>query len=87
MKEYYEAILNNYVETNPRTWTHQPIVMPLLRGNGPATEKECDEIVWEVWDLSCEVCGEHKYLLDAINQAMVLTKEEIRKAREYIHSQ
>lgn len=43
---------------------------------GPATiGKDAAEITYEVWDHFYNSYGSHKYLPDAINQAMALTKE------------
>lgn len=54
-----------------------PIVMPLKNGIGPASEKDCDEITWEVWDQVCDTYGSFKYLGDAIDKA-----EELNEQRE-----
>ena len=42
MKEYYR-------EEEPSTWPFYVIQIPLVKGDGPATVEECDEIVFEVW--------------------------------------
>ena len=74
-KDDIPIILKYYEPLSVRTWPFYPIVMPLKEGQGPATDQECDEITYEVWDHFCASHGSHKYLPDAINQAMALTKE------------
>ena len=69
------AILKYYEPTNVRTWPYYPITMPLKQGQGPASDEECDEITWEVWDHFCNSHSSHDNLPDAINEAMRLTKE------------
>lgn len=64
-----------YDPLNCRSWPFYPIIMPLKEGNGPATDAECDEITFEVWDHFCTSYGSYKFLSDAINEAMKLTKE------------
>ena len=71
-------ILQQYDPLNVRTWPYYPIIMPLLNGAGPVTDAECDEITWEVWDIFYNSYGTHKYLPDAINQALQLTQELLK---------
>jgi hypothetical protein len=51
------------------------IVMPLKDGQGPVSDEECDEIVWEVWDQELTTHSFHKYLCDAIQHTEKLNKE------------
>jgi hypothetical protein len=74
-KRDVEVIRSLYDPLNVRTWPFCAIIMPLKEGNGPATDSECDEITFEVWDYFCNSYGSYKCLPDAINQAMKLTKE------------
>ena len=70
-----EVIQSLYDPLNVRTWPYYPIIMPLKEGNGPATDAECDEITFEVWDHFCNSFGRFEYLPDAINEAMKLTED------------
>ena len=76
-KEDSAIITDYYDPLNIRTWPFYPIEMPLTGdGKGPATVGiDAAEITYEVWDAFCNSYGSHKYLPDAINQAMALTKE------------
>jgi hypothetical protein len=74
-KRDVEVIQTLYNSLDIRTWPYYPIIMPLKEGKGPATDIECDEITFEVWDHFCNSFGSYKYLSDAINEAMRLTKE------------
>jgi len=74
-KDDLERVRRYYDPLNVRTWPFFPIIMPLKDGQGPATDQECDEITYEVWDHFGGSHGSHEYLPDAINQAMELTKE------------
>lgn len=69
------TILKYYDPVDVRTWPYYAIVMPLKQGQGPASDEECDEITWEVWDHFCNSHSSHDNLPDAINEAMRLTKE------------
>lgn len=60
---------------NCRTWPYYPIVMPLLEGQGPASDKECDEITWEVWDRFCISMNSFSNLPDAIDYAIMLNED------------
>ena len=66
---------NFYDPLEVRTWPYYPITMKLKNGQGPASDKECDKIEWEVWDRFCNSFGSFEYLPDAINDAMKRTKE------------
>lgn len=69
-------ILKHYDALNCRTWPFYVIEMPLTaEGQGPASIKEADSVTYEVWDHFCNSHGSHKYLPDAINQALQLTLE------------
>ena len=74
--EYVRADRVKELEFDVRSWPYFPIVMPLKEGKGPATDIECDEITFEVWDNFYNSFGSFKYLPDAINEAMRLTKEK-----------
>lgn len=69
------TILKYYDPVDVRTWPYYTIIMPLKQGQGPASDEECDEITWEVWDHFCNSHSSHDNLPDAINEAMRLTKE------------
>jgi hypothetical protein len=73
--EDVEIILKQYNSYDVDTWPFYPIVMPLKEGQGPASDAECDEITWEVWDRFCNSYGNFKYLPEAINESLKLTKE------------
>lgn len=64
-----------YKADDCRSWPYFPIVMPLLDGNGPATDEECNKITWEVWDQLCNTYGSFDYLPDAINKAIQMNRE------------
>jgi hypothetical protein len=68
IKKYYDPL-------NVRTWFYYPIVMPLLEGQGPASDAECDEITWEVWDWFCTTYASFNNLPDAINEALRLNSK------------
>jgi len=68
-------ILKLYNPLDVRTWPYYAITIPLLQGQGPASDSECDEITYAVWDVFCNSYGSYKCLPDAINQAMRLTHE------------
>ena len=68
-------ILKQYDHLDVRTWPYYAITLPLLQGQGPASDSECDEITYEVWDHFCDSYGSYKYLPDAINEALRLTHE------------
>lgn len=55
-----------------RDWYYYPIVIPLVKGQGPATSEECDEITYEVWDRDFNVYGSYENLYCAINKALEL---------------
>ena len=75
------AILRvRYIPTDPRTWPYHPIIMPSLKGKGPAKIDECDEIAFEVWDQRCNSVDSFPYLCDAIAKAMILNKELFKEA-------
>jgi hypothetical protein len=59
-----------------RTWFYYPIIMPLtIDGKGPASGREIDTIVFEVWDQLFETQESFKYLPDAINYAIKRNQE------------
>ena len=68
-------ILKQYDPLDVRTWPYYTITIPLLRGDGPVSDCECDEITYAVWDVFCNSYGSYKNLPDAINEAMRLTHE------------
>jgi hypothetical protein len=74
-KDDISIILRHYDPLNVRTWPYYPITLPLLQGEGPVSEQDCDEITYEVWDQLCNSHGSYEYLPDAINEALRLTKE------------
>jgi hypothetical protein len=74
-KDDVPLILKHYDPLNVRTWPYYAIPLPLLRGEGPVSEQDCDEITYAVWDQFCNSHGSYKYLPDAINEALRLTKE------------
>jgi hypothetical protein len=53
-----------------RNWYYYPIVIPLKNGQGPASDEECDQITWEVWDVLLNSHGSFDNLPDAINHAI-----------------
>lgn len=61
------------------TWFYFPIIMPLVNGKGPATDKECDQITFEVWDRFCGTCGVFDYLSDAVNHAIKLNNALLKE--------
>lgn len=65
--------------SDPRRWWYYPIVMPLKDGLGPASDEECDEITWEVWDQVCNSYGSFKCLPDALKMAIELNKTCVEK--------
>ena len=68
-------ISSHYDPLDARTWPYYPIEMPLnTEGQGPASIAEAHSITYEVWDHFCNSYGSHKYLPDAINQALQLTQ-------------
>lgn len=71
-KEFLKTV---YQLENCRTWPYFPIVMPLIGGQGPASDNECDKITWEVWDIFCESYGNFDYLADAINTAIKMNTD------------
>lgn len=77
VKEVVPIIMKRYKMEDVRTWPYYPIVVPLKEGRGPASDAECDEITYEVWDHFCNSYGSFQYMPDAINEAMRLTKELI----------
>ena len=56
------------------------MMMPLRKGKGPVTAKECDEIAFEVWDRQCKSVDSFKCLCDANERAMTLNKELFKEA-------
>lgn len=70
-------ILKHYNPLDVRTWPFFAIEMPLTEDKtGPASiGKDAAEMTYEVWDQFCNSYGSHKYLPDAINQALQLTQE------------
>jgi hypothetical protein len=74
-KRDVEVIKTLYNQLDVRTWPYYTITMPLLEGQGPATNAECDQITYEVWDHFCNSYGNFEYLPDAINEAMRLTND------------
>lgn len=73
--EDLDLIYQHYNPFDCKSWPYYPIVMPLRKGRGPVSDKQCDEITWEVWDRFCNSVYSSKYLPDAINEAMRLNKE------------
>lgn len=71
-------IRKHYDPLDVRTWPYYPITLPLLVGQGPVSDKECDEITYEVWDQFCNSYGSFKYLPDAINEALNLNNELLK---------
>ena len=73
--EDIEIFRKHYIPTDPRTWPFFPIIMPTLKGKGPAKIDECDEVAFEVWDQHCLSSESFPYLCDAIAKAMILNRE------------
>ena len=73
--EAKKIVRQHYDPADVRTWPYFPIVMPLKSGLGPASDEECDEITWEVWDRICDKHGSFGCLPDAINEAIRLNAE------------
>jgi hypothetical protein len=62
--------------SDARTWFYYPIQMPLDKeGRGPAFPPDIETIEYQVWDRYLDCHGTHKYLPDAINQAVKLNLE------------
>lgn len=58
---------------NPVFWFFFPIGMPLTKeGYGPAESDDFYEMTYEVWDRELSVYGSHKYLPNAIEEAIEL---------------
>lgn len=74
-----EQLRLDYVLTDSRTWPYYPIIMPLCKGRGPATDEECDEITFQVWDVFCNSVGSYKFLNQAIKKAMELNEELLKE--------
>jgi hypothetical protein len=70
-----DTVLKYYKPNVMSTWPFFPIVVPLKGGDGPATDEECDEITWEVWDHYCESYGSFKYLHEAVDLAMTMNED------------
>lgn len=61
----------NNIPLDVRRWYYYPIEMPLnSEGQGPASQEECTEITYEVWDVVFNSYSSHKNLPDAINEAL-----------------
>lgn len=69
----------HYISTDQKTWPYFPIIMPSLKGKGPVTPEECDEIAFEVWDRMATSVGSFKALCDANERAMTLNEELFKK--------
>ena len=74
-----EVLRKNNSPTNINTWPFFPIIMPLLKGRGPVSAAECDEIIFEVWDQHCLSSTSHTCLRDAIQKAMVQNLELLKE--------
>lgn len=62
-----------------RKWWYFPIIMPLTKeGHGPASNDEVSEITFEVWDQELTSHASHKYLADAVDDA--ISRNEARAA-------
>lgn len=73
--EEIQILREIYNPIDVRSWPFYPIVMPLLDGQGPASDLECDEITWEVWDQFYNSYSSFEYLPDAINDALLRNKQ------------
>ena len=58
------------VPKNTRQWSHYPIEMPTVNGQGPAPISECDKIGYEVWDRGCAEHSSHDTLADAMQATL-----------------
>lgn len=76
-EETIKIFQKHYNPTKSQTWPFYPIVMPLLNGQGPASDEECDEITWEVWDRFLDTFGSYKTLPEALNVALTLNTKVI----------
>lgn len=70
---------SRFEQAYPHTWPFFPIVMPTLKGNGPASDAECDTITWEVWDQFCNTYASHDTLFEAIGHAMRLNVKVVER--------
>ena len=69
------VLREHYVPTDQKTWPYFPIIMPSLKGKGPVTPKECDDIAFEVWDQMGLSVDSFEFLCDANERAMTLNNE------------
>ena len=73
--EGLKALHRAYNPSDCRTWPFFPIVMPTKDGRGPASDVECDQITWEVWDIVLRSHASFDNMPDAINLAMKMTND------------
>ena len=66
---------------NVREWPYKPMAMPVTKdGKGPVEiGPEAALILYVIVDSDYNLHGEYEYLSDAINEAMRLSKEELKK--------
>jgi hypothetical protein len=69
------VILSQFDPKNCRTWPFTVLTMPLKDGKGPVSDKECDALTWEVWDLFFDSYGSYEHLPDAINKCLDLNHQ------------
>lgn len=68
------------IPLDSRQWPYFVIAMPInAEGQGPVSHTDAVMIEYEVWDWNYDTHGVYQNLFDAINQAMKLSLNHLKK--------
>lgn len=77
----HEIWKEQYVTSKYSTWFFKPIDIPLINGEGPCSYAECNDLVYEVWDVFCNTIAQFVLMSDAIRYSMELNEELVNYSK------